>query len=211
MVTSPLIGATQWGDRARRAVLLDAFAPPFVLGAACQVAWTLAAWRGHLFVATALIVSATGFYATAVWRLTKHRPAGFNNPLWYLGVDFPAGLLVGWHAVVALAGAGLVVDRFGLDDTFTAVARIGAICVFAGAVMGLAGRLYRQLGVVVAVLWGGCWLLWARFLGQPRSLLIGAVLLVAMFIIVAGFYASNRRQRRFVAGLESAATYRVSS
>ena len=82
------------------------------------------------------------------------------------------------------------------------IAAIVLLCILIGGSLGLAGRLYRQYSVGLALAWGVSQLGWKLLVGEPRSYILGALALSGVFLVLSAFYASGRRRRHHVQGLE---------
>ncbi|GAA2178955.1 hypothetical protein GCM10009785_03690 [Brooklawnia cerclae] len=172
---------------------------PSVVAGLALLAWVILGREGHVVGAVTCLSMAIGALCVLVWRLARN-PA--STVLERFATDVGWGLLLGWSCVELLMSVGVVVDAFSLvEDDQALLVALGAFCVFIAGSLGLAGKLYRQYCVGLAVLWGFGWIGHERLLGLPRDYLLGGVAVFGVFIILAAFYASGRRVRHRVAGL----------
>ncbi len=191
----------QWLPKLHDPERLVALTWPALVAGAGQLAWVLLARAGQLIgTGVALGVTLVAL-CLVVWRLAK-----FASPGWveHLATDLGWGAALGWVCVELLLFSSIVFEHYGLfdDDRAYFIAAIISLCVFIAGALGLAGRMYRQLAVGLVLTWGIVWIGWERLVGEPRSYILGALAMFGAFLVLAAFYASSRRRRRNVLGLE---------
>lgn len=189
-----------WLPGRRFSQRLIAIAWPALVAGCAYLAWVLAAHFGLVITSVALLVVAEVALCLVVWRFVKYPSP---SPLEHLATDTGWGLALGFLTVQLLASVGVVIEAYELaTGQLYEIAAIAAYIAFIAGALGLAGRLYRQFSVGLALLWGFGWMGWDRLMGEPRNVLLAALAGTGCFIILAGFYASGRRRRRDVQGLD---------
>lgn len=190
--------AWQWRPSRRNSQRLATICLPAATTGGLFLAWVVAAQAGKVATSIILLVAAIAALYLVVRRFAKY-PA---SALEHLATDTGWGLALGFLSVQLLMNVGVVVEAYGLaSDQLYQIITIGAYIAFLTGALGLAGRLYHQFAVGLALVWGFGWMGWERLTSQPGNRLLAALAGVGCFIIVAAFYASGRRRRKSIPGL----------
>lgn len=189
-----------WLPANRASQRMASLAQPAVVAGTAHLAWIVLARSGMVIASAVFIVIEITALCLVCWRLAKHRSSG---PTENLLTDIGWGLTLGFVAVEALISVAVVVEAFSLakDRLYLIIALIACCLLLIGG-LGMAGRLYRQFAVGVALAWGATWLGWERFFGDPRSYLVGGLAFFSAFLILMAFIASGIRKRKHILGLE---------
>lgn len=192
--------AWQWLPGGRGSGRLAAITWPAVVAGPAHLGWVLFAHAGLVIWTVVLLVVELIALCLLTWRLVKYQS---SSKIESLATDIGWGLTLGFITFELLTAVGVVIEAYSLaEDEVYFIAAIVAYCVFIGGALGLAGRLYHQFAVGVALLWGFAWMGWERLMGEPRNYVLGALAGFGCFILLAAFYASGIRRRKNVQGLE---------
>lgn len=189
----------QWLPTRRRSQRLATIPLPALLAGSFYLGWVLAVYSG-LVITSVVLLGLTLVALYVVVRLFVLHPS--PSILEHIATDTGWGLALGFGNVQLLASVGVVVETYNLatGQLYEIVAIVAYIAFIAGA-LGLAGRLYHQFQVGLALVWGFGWMGWHRFAGEPRNLVLATLAGLGCLLIVAAFYASARRRRRNIKGL----------
>ena len=199
LATLPFM-AWQWLPKLYDPERLELLSKPTLLAGIGQLAWVLVARTGHLIIAGVLMIGTLVALCLVVWRLAKLASPGWVERL---ATDIGWGSALGWVCVELLMLCGAVIEQHELlAGQPLLIAAIVLLCILIGGSLGLAGRLYRQYSVGLALAWGVSQLGWKLLVGEPRSYILGALALSGVFLVLSAFYASGRRRRHHVQGLE---------
>lgn len=190
----------QWLPAGRESERLQRLAWPALVAGPAHLLWVVLGRAGLVEPTVFLLAVEVGALCWLVWRLVKHEAEH-----WYaaLATDTGWGLTLGFVSVQLLASVGVVAEEFGFatDERLYLIIAIAAYSVFITGALGLAGRLYRQYAVGVALLWGFAWMGWDRLVGEQRNYILGGLAILGCFILFAAFYASARRRRKNIPSL----------
>ncbi len=188
-----------WTARGRASRRGRAIGWPAAVAGVAHLGWVLSAQTGLLVPAIVLLALTVGSLCLVVWRLAKYRASWLEH----LATDPGWGLALGFVTVEALVSVPVIVESYSLvESDLYLITAIIACCVFVAGALAMAGRLYRQYAVGLGLAWGLGWVGWERVFGEPRSYLLAGLAAFGCFVILAAFYASARRRRSLVPGLE---------